>query len=224
MSVESAYPDRLLAYASSARADTTALAGAGTDLSRAIQDFIATQPDPQVISGVTDWGAQLTAYARQKSGVDQWVHDVGVRFRTADRGDAASHVAIDDGPDPLQGQNPFGPLPGSAATTPAAIAAQRQLARQQRRLEEEQRCTAPGHWGPLGYVPFPPDTAPRAEAVPPGTRHRAAEKQAARQALWDWLGDPEENPHLPDDIDPWVLAEALQGPEQVRYPDVDAAP
>lgn len=96
MSTSSADPDRLLAYATAARPNATALAAAGTNLSAAIQSFLATHPDPRVISGVTDWGQELTAYAKRKSQIDQWVHDVGAAFRSADNGHLSSLVTVDD--------------------------------------------------------------------------------------------------------------------------------
>lgn len=96
MTTSSAYPDRLLAYASAAKPNTTALGGAGTGLSTAIQSFLATHPDPQVISGVTDWGQELRAYAKRKSQIDQWIHDIGAAFQSADRGKGTGPVTVDD--------------------------------------------------------------------------------------------------------------------------------
>ena len=96
MSTSSAIPDRLLRYANAAKPNTTALAGAGTSLSSSIEAFIATHPDPAVISGVTDWGHELTAYAKRKAQIDQWVHDVGVAFQSADHGNGSKSVTVDD--------------------------------------------------------------------------------------------------------------------------------
>lgn len=96
MSTSSAYPERLLGYANAAKPNTTALAGAATNLSSAIEAFLATHPDPAVISGVTDWGHELTGYAKRKSQIDQWVHDVGVAFQAADQGHGSGPVTVDD--------------------------------------------------------------------------------------------------------------------------------
>lgn len=96
MSTSSAYPDRLLAYGSAAKPSATALAGAGKGLSGAIQAFLATHPDPQVISSVPDWGQELNAYARRNAQIGQWVHDVGVAFQTAGKGNGSGRVTVDD--------------------------------------------------------------------------------------------------------------------------------
>ena len=96
MTTSSAYPDRLLAYASAMKPGATALAGAGRNLSGTIQAFIATHPDPQVISGVTDWGQELTTYASRNSQIGQWVHDIGVAFRAAERGNGSGQVTVSD--------------------------------------------------------------------------------------------------------------------------------
>ena len=202
MSIESAYPDRLMAYASSARASTTAVTRAGNTLSTAIQAFLATNPDPQVISGVTDWGQEMTSYASRKSQIDQWVHDVGVAFQTADSGHPSRPVSLNDSSIPLQpgpaaDKNPFGPLPGGPVVTiPTAVAIQ-QVQAQQRVLQEQQDCTAPGAVGPLGVQPFPPtpDNGPRAEALPPGGLQAATQQNQRQQQFWNWMGGS----NLPDD-------------------------
>lgn len=96
MSTSSAYPERLLSYGSAARSNATALSGQGSRLSYAIQSFLATAPDPDVISGVNDWGQELTAYAKHQSEIGQWVHDVGVAFKNADHGRISGRVTVDD--------------------------------------------------------------------------------------------------------------------------------
>lgn len=186
MSIESAYPDRLLAYAAAARGDTNALAAAGRKLSWAIQEFVCSRQDPQVISGVIDWGAELTAYANQRSLVDQWVHDVGVRFQTADGGDVAGPATFTAG----------------VALTFQQVVAQRRLEAQEQRLQAAQDGAEPGQWGPLGQKPFP-DNGPTAEAAPPGWQQRAE----AEQAFANWLDGGDDNPDDGEEPEPLV-----QGP------------
>lgn len=226
MSVESAYPGRLIAYAAGARASTIALTRAGNSLSTAIEAFLATDPDPQVISGVTDWGQELAGYASRKSQIDQWVHDVGVAFQNADSGNASRPAILSDSPIPVlpastAGSNPFGPLPGGPAVTiPTAVAIQK-VAQQQRVLQAEQDCTAPGALGPLGYQPFP-EAGPEAEALPPGELQREQERAQAQSAAWSWLtGDGlPDDPHVPEGPDPWqeVETRTIGGPVPVQYP------
>jgi hypothetical protein len=92
-------------------------------------------------------------------------------------------------------------------------------------LQEEQDCTAPGSFGPLGYnPPLSIDTnAPRAEALPPGALQAAANRAAAEHALFNWLsdGDLPPDPHVPDPPDPSteVKTQTFGGPVPVQYPD-----
>lgn len=173
MSTESAYPDRLLAYASGAKGDTNALRSAGKKLSAAIQEFTCSRQDPQVLSSLTDWGEELTGYASKKSLIDEWVHDVGVRFQSADGGDGGARTTITAG----------------VAVTFTQVVAQRRLAAQEKRLQDMQDGTEPGQWGPLGQQPYP-DNGPEAEPAPPGWQQRAA----AKQAFLNWLSGGDDNP------------------------------
>lgn len=107
--VVSAVPDALMGYSNIATPNNQSLQGYARAASDAIQNFLRSNPDPLVMPGITDVGAEAAAYASQKLDLDKWVFDVGLAFLTVAEQNLPPSVARD---------YPYGSDLGQTVVTP----------------------------------------------------------------------------------------------------------